>query len=149
MLYFTSCLFSPQIAYSSSSPGNYAVSVPPRTPVPPRAINYLSRTVSNARHSLLFSLSPSSPLRAPQGEAARQELPSCRAPEVSCGFYFYPAFRSKNKPSLCEIHIPLRERRAARNWVFSNGFSQRKNIARLKYCNSGTCSEKVGRLICK
>lgn len=42
MFCFTSALFSPQIAYSSSSPGNYVVSVPSWTRVRPRAINYLS-----------------------------------------------------------------------------------------------------------
>lgn len=85
-------LFSPQIAYSSSSPGNYVVSVSswPRCRTTgykgPVMQWYLNRRAAISTHSSLvcFSVSvSSSPCRALQGEAAHQELPSCLALEVS------------------------------------------------------------------
>lgn len=50
---------------------------------------YLTGTLPHrcTQHSLCLFLA-SSPLRAPQGEAAHQELPSCLAPEVRCAFQF-------------------------------------------------------------
>ena len=129
-----------------------------RNRVRPRAINYLSRRdISPARchlHALSAHFSPSplapSPLRALQGEAAHQELPSCLAPEVSYTLHFPSwllllssvhwrrALSQKHQTrSLSETRLSLGDRQIegfkyCRNWAFRNIFQSLKHKKKVK-----------------